>query len=86
MIAGGVITGTIENMFENKRYPVETEYNIIATCLNSFGYINKNQLSKNVSSYVCTLKRTMNDISYNEINDDQRKFQDIFSNNWQKCK
>jgi hypothetical protein len=82
-IGGGVY---LDEKFETNRYPINTEYNIIYSCLSSYEeplseryYKNKKQICS------CALRKTENKIDFDEYKKDENKFLDIFEKKAKEC-
>lgn len=82
VIVGGIASQQIESIFENNRYSPEIEYSIISNCTNSSNeYLSRWNLEKNLKICVCALKKTMNQV---EFEDSNMKY--VFRESLRKCK
>ncbi len=83
----GVVGGyKVNDALDEVRYPLEIEYAIVDTCINS----SKNALS--VSWYknkreacLCALEKTTKDISYSDYKSSQQSFLSSFRKNAKSC-
>ena len=79
-------SGIKDYIFSDSRYPVLTEYSIIDACLNSHekplqGYLYSSK--RKVCS--CSLRKTMDDISYKEFDSSTKHFIRTFEKNAEEC-
>ncbi len=72
--------------FDKQRYPVEVEYELIDSCINSSSrimrrsqYIEKKQLC------LCALQKTIPDVDYEDLKKNESKFSTRFTDNIAKC-
>lgn len=61
IVAGAIIGYSIENKLDDNRYPIEYEYQIIASCVENSYY------SRNVEQCICALKETLKSVKFDEI-------------------
>lgn len=86
-LAVGAVSGYgLNETLETERYPLEVEYSIVDTCVNSSGnsmsvswYKNKRDIC------LCALDSTMSDISYSSYKSDNSEFVSAFTYNVEKC-
>ncbi|ROV57903.1 hypothetical protein EGH82_20880 [Vibrio ponticus] len=83
---GAVGAYALENARDEERYPLEVEYAIVDTCVNS----SKNMVS--VSWYeskretcLCALEKTESDVTYSDYKSDQAKFFSTFRQHAKGC-
>lgn len=68
IVAGAIIGYSIENKLDDNRYPIEYEYQIIASCVgNSYS-------SRNVEQCICALKETLKSVKFDEIDSKLRNY------------
>lgn len=70
--AGAVMGYKVENALDDNRYPLRTEYQIIASCSNS------SYSPRIVEQCICALEETLKSVSYDEID---TKFRSQFQAN-----
>ncbi|MFU2077902.1 hypothetical protein [Avibacterium endocarditidis] len=80
LIAGGVTSQTIEEIWEQNRYPVKQEYAVIATCASS---VRGSYPKKSIDICICALEKTMNDV---EDYTDNYAVRSSLSKNLESCK
>ena len=75
-----------EIFFEEQRYPLRVEYELIDSCvnssrvlINSFRHVNKTQ------TCICALNKTMKVISYEELNKSESEFVTRFRSSIASC-
>ena len=82
-IGGGVY---LDEKFETDRYPINTEYNIIHSCLSSYEEpLNKRYYKNKKQICICALRKTENKIDFDEYKKDENKFLDIFEDKAKEC-
>lgn len=86
LLVGAVGAYALENARDEERYPLEVEYAIVDTCVNS----SKNMVS--VSWYeskretcLCALEKTENDVTYSDYKSDQATFLSTFKQHARGC-
>lgn len=86
LLVGAVGVYALENARDEERYPLEVEYAIVDTCVNS----SKNMVS--VSWYeskretcLCALEKTENDVTYSDYKSDQAMFLSTFKQHARGC-
>jgi hypothetical protein len=73
-------------LLDNARYPLETEYALMDSCINSSNIIaSYMQRAKKQEICSCALTNTMNDISYSELSENEKIFASRFRANAQIC-
>lgn len=72
--------------FDEARYPVAIEYELIDSCVNSSSRVlNKNQYIEKKKACSCALASTMEDVSYKEMKESESKFITRFKNSINQC-
>jgi len=76
-----------KHLLEEKRYPVNVEYELINSCINSsrnpiekYRYIKKTQIC------TCALEATMSEVSFKEMNENETAFLSRFRSNINDCR
>ena len=75
-----------DTYFDEQRYPVNIEYELIDNCVNSSSRVLRNSqyiTKKEVCS--CALEQTMIKINYSELKKNESNFLTRFKNNIRKC-
>lgn len=73
--------------FDDHRYPLNVEYELVDDCVNSSGglMIQYNQVRKTMIC-TCALEKTMKEISYKELNKSESVFLTRFRGNLASCR
>ena len=86
LLVGALGAYAVESGLDKERYPLEVEYAIVDTCVNS----SKNMVS--VSWYeskreacLCALEKTENDVAYSDYKSDQAIFLRTFKQHANRC-
>jgi len=86
-LAFGALSGyTVNNAIDESRYPLETEYALVDTCINS----SKNTLTRSQYKHkkevcLCALTATFKDMSYSTYKSDHETFILELKKNANKC-
>ncbi|MFZ7255308.1 hypothetical protein [Avibacterium avium] len=62
-IAGGVTSQTVEEIWEQNRYPVKIEYAVIADCASS---VRGSYSKKPIDICICALEKTMKEVKHTD--------------------
>ena len=82
-IGGGIY---LDGKFEIDRYSINTEYNIIHNCLSSYDEpLNERYYRIKKERCICALKKTENEIDFDEYDKNENKFLDIFEDKIKEC-
>jgi hypothetical protein len=77
---------SLENRFEQTRYPVKTEYSIVDACVNAHKRpLRTAAYSKKKDVCVCLLEKTMRGYTLQEFKDSQAGFLNLFETNINRC-
>ena len=75
-----------QNFFKDERYPINVEYELIDLCVNSSRVLmNSHQYLKKTETCICSLNKTMKEISFSEINKSELEFSTRFRKNAYEC-
>lgn len=73
--------------FEDQRYPLKVEYELIDSCVNaSRALLNSSSYVKKTQVCVCALEKTMEEISYKELKKNEPEFLARFRKSVVRCK
>ncbi len=89
MAVGIGIIGTVQvdRHFGEHRYPLKVEYELVDSCVNgSHSILNSKQQVLKTQACVCALEHTIEDISYDEFNENESDFLTRFRNSIANCK
>jgi phage FluMu protein Com len=83
----GAIGGYKANGYmDDVRYPLEVEYSIVDTCVNSSGNAMSISWYKNKRDIcLCALESSMSDVSYSDYKSDKTAFMTAFKRNANSC-
>ena len=86
LLVGTVGGYQVNNAFSEDRYPLDVEYAIIDTCVNSSqSMIDISWYESKRDTCLCTLNKTEADISYSEYKQDNKAFLSAFLSNSKSC-
>lgn len=87
MLAVGIVGGQIADyVINDNRYPIKTEYSIIDACNNSYSeLVSLSVYSRRKEICLCSMEKTMNEISYIRYKVDHESFASAFSKNSEIC-
>lgn len=72
--------------FEDQRYPLSVEYELIDSCVNSSRTLmNSYRLVEKTTVCVCALEKTMKEVSYKELKKNESEFLTHFRNSITSC-
>ena len=72
--------------FEDQRYPLMVEYELIDSCVNASGKLfNADRLSEKTELCVCALGKTIEEFSYKEFKKSESEFLTHFRSNIASC-
>ncbi|WP_105259002.1 hypothetical protein [Pseudoalteromonas sp. T1lg88] len=75
-----------KNFIEQQRYPVELEYELINSCVNSDRSALTSSLFVNkTKACICTLEKTMDEVSYKQLKESESTFVTHFRSNINLC-
>lgn len=81
LVFGGHSAANI--LFDSNRYPIDTEYSIVESCLSSYSRpLQSNKFSRKKSICQSILKDTQKEFTYQEFKDNQRGFINAFEANY----
>ena len=76
----------VEKAFSGDRYPMATEYELISACSSGQFYsLSRKTTKEKASLCVCALEKTVDDISYSDIKDNEQQFVTRFKANIAAC-
>ncbi|OCH21862.1 hypothetical protein [Aliivibrio logei] len=87
VLAVGLIGGyKVNTALDEVRYPLETEYAIVDSCINgSKNMVSTSWYESKRELCLCTLGKTTEDISYSTYQSDQNAFVSAFKQNTKGC-
>lgn len=72
--------------FENQRYPLRVEYELLDSCVNSSSRLmNAYRQNEKIQTCICALNKTMEEIDYKELKKSESKFLARFRNSIPSC-
>lgn len=72
--------------FEDQRYPLSVEYELVDSCANSsHKLMNSHQQAEKTQVCICALEKTMEAISYKDLKKSESEFVTRFRNNITSC-
>lgn len=73
-------------LLEDQRYPLNVEYEIIDSCVNSSRTLmNAQRHAVKTNACICALEKTMDEISYKELKKNESKFLTRFRKSLESC-
>ncbi len=86
LIIGTASGYAINNKFQEERYPLEVEYAIVDTCVNSSkSMVSVSWYENKRDTCLCTLRKTEQDIPYSDYKSDEAGFISSFRHNARSC-
>ncbi|MCJ2375561.1 hypothetical protein LNL84_01795 [Vibrio sp. ZSDZ34] len=86
LVIGTVGGYAVNNKFDEERYPLEVEYAIVDTCVNSSkSMVSVSWYENKRDACLCTLRKTEQDISYSDYKSDEASFIASFRHNARSC-
>lgn len=86
LLIGGFGSYKVGTFFEKNRYPINIEYELIDTCINGYNQLLSRQSKiQKANTCICTLDKTMRNISYKDIEKSEPKFSARFHKNMMHC-
>ena len=76
----------VEELWEDQRYPLSVEYELVNLCVNQSQSIMSNTwFADKTKICICALERTMNDVTLSELEENESRFVTRLRSNTKSC-
>ena len=78
---------TVDHIISVNRFPLEVEYSMLNTCINSDTNIISSKLYlRKKEVCLCSLDKTLEDVNYSDLKDDSKMVADVFREKMATCR
>ncbi|MBF4372173.1 hypothetical protein [Vibrio anguillarum] len=85
-LVGAVGAYAVESELDKERYPLEVEYAIVDTCVNSSeNLVSVSWYESKRETCLCALEKTENDVAFSDYKSDQEMFLHTFKQHARSC-